>query len=68
MTVAFGSRDRVLLPGVARRRAELPDQARWVTLSDCGHVPMFDDAAAVVDLLLRSSDPATAGALGKPVR
>ncbi len=67
MTVAFGSRDRVL-PGVARRRDELPDQTRWVTLSGCGHVPMFDDPQAVVDLLLRSTDPDTAGTLGKPVR
>jgi pimeloyl-ACP methyl ester carboxylesterase len=68
VTVAFGSRDRVLLPGVARRRGELPDQTRWVTLSGCGHVPMFDDPQAVVDLLLHSTDPHTAGKLGKPVR
>jgi hypothetical protein len=50
----------VLLPGVARRRDELPDQTRWVTLSGCGHIPMFDDPQAVVDLLLRSTDPDTA--------
>jgi pimeloyl-ACP methyl ester carboxylesterase len=68
VTVAFGSRDRVLLPGVARRRDQLPDQTRWVTLSGCGHVPMFDDPAATADLLLHASDPATAGTLGKPVR
>jgi pimeloyl-ACP methyl ester carboxylesterase len=68
VTVGFGSRDRVLLPGVARRRGELPDQTRWVTLSGCGHVPMFDDPQAVIDLLLRSTDPDTAGKLGKPVR
>jgi hypothetical protein len=29
---------------------------------------MFDDGQAVVDLLLRSTDPDTAGKLGKPVR
>jgi pimeloyl-ACP methyl ester carboxylesterase len=68
VTVAFGSRDRVLLPGVARRRDQLPDQTRWVTLPGCGHVPMFDDPAATADLLLRASDPATAGTLGEPVR
>jgi pimeloyl-ACP methyl ester carboxylesterase len=48
VTVAFGSRDRVLLPGVARRRDQLPNQTRWVTLSGCGHVPVFDDPAATV--------------------
>jgi pimeloyl-ACP methyl ester carboxylesterase len=68
VTVAFGSRDRVLLPGVARRRDQLPDQTRWVTLNGCGHVPMFDDPAAVVDLLLAASDPARAPGLGEPVR
>jgi pimeloyl-ACP methyl ester carboxylesterase len=68
VTVAFGSRDRVLLPGVARRRDELPDQTRWVTLQGCGHVPMFDDPQAVVGLLLASTDPATAAGLGEPVR
>jgi len=68
VTVAFGSRDRVLLPGVARRRDQLPDQTRWVTLSGCGHVPMFDDPEAVVDLLRAATDPATAGELGQPVR
>jgi pimeloyl-ACP methyl ester carboxylesterase len=68
VTVAFGSRDRVLLPGVARRRDELPDQTRWVTLQGCGHVPMFDDPQAVVALLLASTDPARAAELGEPVR
>jgi pimeloyl-ACP methyl ester carboxylesterase len=68
VTVPFGSRDRVLLPGVARRRDQLPDQTRWVTLSGCGHVPMFDDPTATADLLLSASNPATACALGEPVR
>jgi hypothetical protein len=29
---------------------------------------MFDDPAATTDLLLRASDPTTAGTLGHPVR
>jgi pimeloyl-ACP methyl ester carboxylesterase len=68
VTVAFGSRDRVLLPGVARRRDQLPDQTRWVTLAGCGHIPMFDDPRAVADLLLAATDLASAGGLGQPVR
>jgi pimeloyl-ACP methyl ester carboxylesterase len=68
VTVAFGSRDRVLLPKVARRRDQLPDQTRWVTLSECGHIPMFDDPEATADLLLGASDPAIAAGLGDPVR
>jgi pimeloyl-ACP methyl ester carboxylesterase len=68
VTVVFGARDRVLLPGVARHREELPDQTRWVRLRGCGHVPMVDDADATAALLLRASDPDTASGLGEPVR
>jgi pimeloyl-ACP methyl ester carboxylesterase len=66
--VAFGSRDRVLLPGVARGRDQLPDHTRWVTVPGCGHLAMFDEPGAVVTLLLASTDPAAAGGLGDPVR
>ena len=68
VTVAFGTRDRVLLPGVARHRDELPAQTRWVRLRGCGHVPMVDDPDAVADLLLQASDPDRASGLGEPVR
>jgi pimeloyl-ACP methyl ester carboxylesterase len=68
VTVAFGTRDRVLLPGVARRRDQLPDRTRWVRLRGCGHVPMVDDPEATAALLLQASDPDTAPGLGKPVR
>lgn len=68
VTVAFGTRDRVLLPVVARHRDELPAQTRWVRLRGSGHVPMIDDPAATADLLLRASDPAVAPGLGRPVR
>lgn len=56
ITVAWGSRDLVLLPYQARRaRAALP-QATHLTLPGCGHVPMIDDVDLVVDVLLRGSD------------
>ncbi len=68
VTVAFGSRDLVMLPGLARWRDQLPDQTRWVTLPGCGHLQMFDDPSAVVGLLQASTDPDRAGGLGTPVR
>ncbi len=68
VTVAFGTRDRVLLAGVSRRRDQLPGQTRWVRLRGCGHVAMFDDPAATAALLLQASDPDVAPTLGKPVR
>jgi pimeloyl-ACP methyl ester carboxylesterase len=55
VTIAFGSRDRVLLPVIARRRTELPQHARWQRLPGCGHIPMFDDPEAVVELLVDAS-------------
>ena len=68
VTIAFGSRDMVMLPGIARRRDHLPDHTRWVTLPGCGHLQMFDDPAAVVELLRASTDPGRCGELGTPVR
>jgi pimeloyl-ACP methyl ester carboxylesterase len=68
VTVAFGTRDRVLLRGVARHRDQLPDQTRWVRLPGCGHLPMFDDPVATTDLLIAASDPSTAPGLGTAVR
>jgi pimeloyl-ACP methyl ester carboxylesterase len=55
VTVAFGSRDRVLLPLIARRRTELPQQTRWHKLPGSGHIPMFDDPEAVAALLTAAS-------------
>jgi pimeloyl-ACP methyl ester carboxylesterase len=66
VTVAFGSRDRVLLPLLARRRAELPDQTRWQRLRGCGHIAMFDDPDLVAGLLVEGSrsDAASLGLVG----
>ena len=55
VTVAWGTRDLVLLPYQARRaRRALPD-AEHVTLPKCGHVPMIDDVELVADVLLKGS-------------
>lgn len=51
VTVAFGSRDRVLLRRRWRQLDELPPQTRVGFLPECGHVPMSDDPDAVTALL-----------------
>jgi pimeloyl-ACP methyl ester carboxylesterase len=51
VTVAFGSRDRVLLRRAWRQVGELPPRTRVASLPGCGHVPMTDDPRAVVALL-----------------
>jgi pimeloyl-ACP methyl ester carboxylesterase len=68
VTIAFGSRDMVMLPGIARRRDQLPDHTRWVTMPGCGHLQMLDDPAAVVELLLAAVDPDRRTRLGAPLR
>jgi pimeloyl-ACP methyl ester carboxylesterase len=60
LTVAWGGRDRVLLPGLARFRDELPSQTRWITLPGCGHVPTYDDPDLVARTILSGTHPAWA--------
>jgi pimeloyl-ACP methyl ester carboxylesterase len=55
VTVAFGTRDRVLLPLFARHRDELPEHTRFIKLPGCGHIAMFDDPELVVALLTETS-------------
>lgn len=53
--IAWGTRDRLLLPGQARvAKARLPE-CRLVRLPGCGHVPMTDDPALVADVLMQGS-------------
>jgi len=65
VTVAWGTRDRILWPRQARTAArELPG-ARHVVLPGCGHLPMYDDPALVartiVDTCHSASRVRTAG-------
>jgi pimeloyl-ACP methyl ester carboxylesterase len=55
VTVAFGTRDRLLLPGRSRRLDQLPPQTRVARLPRCGHVPIADDRDAVTALIVRSA-------------
>jgi pimeloyl-ACP methyl ester carboxylesterase len=55
VTVAFGERDRLLLPRQSRNLAELPPDARVGRLPGVGHVPAAVDAQAVVALIAAST-------------
>jgi pimeloyl-ACP methyl ester carboxylesterase len=55
VTIAWGTKDRLLRPPqVMVARARLP-QAHIRPLPGCGHVPMTDDPALVADVLLQGS-------------
>ena len=55
VTVAWGAKDRLLLPRQARRVTRAIPGARVRALPGCGHVPMFDDPALVAGVLLDGS-------------
>jgi pimeloyl-ACP methyl ester carboxylesterase len=55
ITVAFGSRDLILLRRQSRHVDQLPTHAQAEELPGCGHVPMFDDPNAVVALIKRAN-------------
>jgi pimeloyl-ACP methyl ester carboxylesterase len=65
-TIAWGTRDALLLPTQAlRARKRLPD-ANHVWLRGCGHVPMSDDPEQVAEVILRgSAEPGGGGAAGR---
>jgi pimeloyl-ACP methyl ester carboxylesterase len=55
VTIAWGTRDRILPQRqILTAKAQLP-KARMVPLPGCGHVPMSDDPSLVADILLRGS-------------
>ena len=55
VTIAWGEKDHLLLPRQAARAARQIPAARSITLTDCGHVPTYDDPDQVADVLLAGS-------------
>jgi pimeloyl-ACP methyl ester carboxylesterase len=55
VTIAWGERDRLLLPHQAKRAARAIPSARNLILRDCGHLPFHDDPEQVAQVLLQAS-------------
>jgi pimeloyl-ACP methyl ester carboxylesterase len=55
VTIAWGARDRILLPRQGVRAKRIIPGARLVRLPGCGHVPMNDDPALVARVILDGS-------------
>jgi pimeloyl-ACP methyl ester carboxylesterase len=55
VTVAWGSRDMLLIPRQAGRARQRMPRARHVWLRGCGHVPTWDDPEQVAGVLLAGS-------------
>jgi pimeloyl-ACP methyl ester carboxylesterase len=58
VTVAWGAKDRLLIPRQARRAAAASPRARVLLLKGCGHVPTWDDPEQVARVLLEGAAPA----------
>ena len=54
-TIAWGEKDRLLLPRQAGRARQAIPQARHVWLYGCGHVPTWDDPELVARTILSSA-------------
>ena len=55
VTIAWGTRDALLIPRQAARARRLLPWARHVALQGCGHVPFHDDPETVAAVLLAGS-------------
>jgi pimeloyl-ACP methyl ester carboxylesterase len=55
VTIAWGTRDALLIPRQAARARRLLPWARHVALRRCGHLPFHDDPVAVAAVLLDGS-------------
>jgi pimeloyl-ACP methyl ester carboxylesterase len=55
VTIAWGTRDALLIPRQAERARRLLPLAQHVALRGCGHVPCHDDPEAVAAVLLAGS-------------
>jgi len=55
VTVAWGTRDALLIPRQALRARRMLPWARHVALRGCGHLPFHDDPEAVAAVLLAGS-------------
>jgi pimeloyl-ACP methyl ester carboxylesterase len=54
-TIAWGAKDRLLLPRQAERARAMLPSATIVMLPGCGHVPTWDDPALVTRVLLEAA-------------
>jgi pimeloyl-ACP methyl ester carboxylesterase len=57
VTIAWGTRDRLLPPRQAARVHLMIPNARLVPLSGCGHVPMLDAPELVAHTILHATEP-----------
>ncbi|MGF6888631.1 pimeloyl-ACP methyl ester carboxylesterase [Nocardia sp. GAS34] len=56
ITVAFGTLDRMVLPGDSQFRDQLPTHTRWLELPDVGHTPMGDAPDLIADTILTGTE------------
>ncbi len=56
ITVAFGTKDRMLRANGYRLPDQLPAHTRWISLPGCGHMPMWDDPELIARTILEGTE------------
>lgn len=52
LTVIFGDSDRSLPASNCQEKSLLPNHAKWIVFSQCGHAPMWDHPMEVIEEIL----------------
>ena len=50
--IIFGDSDKTLPERTCQETAMAPDHSQWITLKECGHAPMWDNAEIVAEHIL----------------
>ena len=58
ISVIFGDSDRSLPAATSQERSLVPIHTTWIILSECGHAPMWDHPAEVINEILTHLAPA----------
>jgi nitronate monooxygenase len=57
VTIAYGTRERIVRPSNGQFRDQLPPNTCWIELPDCGHVPMSDNPDLITQTIFDGITP-----------
>jgi pimeloyl-ACP methyl ester carboxylesterase len=64
ITIAYGTEERMVRPATGQFHDQLPAHTRWLSLPDCGHVPMTDNPDLIARTILDGSTGSGRSAVG----
>ncbi|CAB4833555.1 unannotated protein [freshwater metagenome] len=55
ITVIFGDEDRTLPTATSQEKSLVPAHTRWINVAQCGHAPMWDHPALIVEEIIKTT-------------